>query len=189
MTIQYTNHKGETCYLHKGTGKKGSSQYSFSKREKGAAVESIPEGYEIYEDPNGKVFLRKIVPEKITQEEISVVESSIRQYAKPKDYKIEVKGKAITVFLPDQEIEDLRRFFDSSISENQSLLDSFLKKILTYSPVMRFILTDEKERNFHVERAEFVNDDWYFLDGSKNLQKLAKKYCRHLGRDSLYDLL
>ena len=189
MTLRYTNQKGETCYLHKGSRRKGSSRYFFSKKETGTAVESIPEGYEIYEAPNGRVFLRKLVRRKITQEEVSVVENSIRQYAKPKDYKIDVKGKAITIYLPDQEIEDLRKYFASSISENQSLLDRFLKNILTYSPVMRFILTDEKERNFHVERAEFLDDNWYFLDGSKDLKTLARKYLRHLGRDSLYDLL
>ncbi len=189
MTLRYTNYKGETFYLHKGTGKKGGSQYSFSKKEVGAPVKSIPEGYEIYEDPNGRVFLRKIVRKKITQEEVSVVENSIQQYSKQKDYKIDVKGKAITIYLPDQEIKDLRRTFDSSISENQSLLDRFLKNLLTYSPVMRFILTNEKEREFQVERAEFLDDDWFLLDGSTDLQKLAKKYCGHLGKDSLYDLL
>ncbi len=96
MTLQYINHKGETYYLHKGTGKKGGSQYSFSKRDVGTTVKSIPEGYEIYEDPNGRAFLRKIVPKKISHEEVSVVENSIRQYSKMKDYKIDVKGKAIT---------------------------------------------------------------------------------------------
>jgi len=189
MTLRYANHKGETYYLFKGSRRKGSSRYFFSKKKEGAPAKSIPEGYEIYEDPNGRVFLRKIVSKKITEEEISVIENSIRQYAKAKDYKIDVKGKAITIYLPDQEIKDLRRYFDSSISENQSLLDRFLKHILTYSPVMRFILTDEKERNFHVERAEFVDDGWYLLDGSKDLKKLARKYCRHLGRDSFYELL
>jgi hypothetical protein len=189
MTVKYINHRGKTYYLHKVARKKGSSQYFFSKKETGALVESIPEGYEIYEDPNGRVFLRKIVPKKISQEEVSVVESSIRQYAKIKDYKIDVKGKAITIYLPDQEIEDLRSCFDSLISMNHTLLGKSLKNFLTYSPMMRFLLTDEKKRKFHVERAQFLDDDWYLLDASKDLQKLAQKYCRHLGKDSFYELL
>jgi len=189
MTVQYTNHKGETYSLHKGAGKKSGSRYSFSKKETGAPAESIPEGYEIYEDPNGRVFLRKVVPKKISEEEVSVVEHSIRKYAKAKEYKIDVKGKTITIYLPDQKSEDLRSCFDSLMSVNHSLLEKSLKKLWTYSPAMRFILTEEKEREFQVERAELVDDGWYLLDGSKDLQKLAKKYCRHLGRDSLYELL
>ena len=125
----------------------------------------------------------------MTQEEVSVVENSIRQYSKQKDYKIDVKGKAITIYLPDQEIKDLRRYFDSSISENQSLLDRVPKESFDLFSRNGFILTDKKERNFHVEQAEFLDDDWYFLDGSKDLKQLARKYCRHLGRDSFYELL
>jgi hypothetical protein len=189
MTLRYTNHKGETYYLHKGTGKKGGSLYSFSKKEEGAPVKSIPKGHEIYENPNGRVFLRKIVPKKITQDEVSVVEKSIRQYAKVKDYKIDAKGKAITIYLPDHEIDDLRSCFDSLLFVNHALLDESLKKMLTYSPIMRFILANEKERRFRVERAGFLNDDWVLLDDSNDLLKLAKKYCRHLGKNSFYDLI
>jgi hypothetical protein len=192
MKIKYTNYKGETYYLHKGTGKKGSSQYFFSKKEVGPPVKSIPKNYEIYENPNGRVLLRKIVPIKISQEEVSVVENSIQQYAKLKDYKIDIKGKAITIYLPDQEVDDLRSCFDSLLFVNHSLLDNkSLKNILTYFPMMRFILTDKKERKFRVERAGFIDpdDDWSLLEGPNDLQKLAKKYCRHLGKDSFYDLI
>jgi len=35
MTMRYTNSKAETYYLHKRTGKKGGSQYSFSRKEAG----------------------------------------------------------------------------------------------------------------------------------------------------------
>jgi hypothetical protein len=77
----------------------------------------------------------------------------------------------------------------SAAGVNHSLLDASLKNILTYSPIMRFILTDEMDRKFQVERAGFLDDDWVLLDDSNDLQKLAKKYCRHLGKDSFYDLI
>jgi hypothetical protein len=191
MTLRYANYKGEAYYLHKGTGKRGGSQYSFSRKEEGTPAKSIPKGYEIYEDPNGRVFLRKIVPTKILKEELSVVDNSIRQYAKTKDYKIDVKGKTITIYLPDLEIDELRTCFDSFVFVNHSLLDESLKNILTYSPIMRFVLTDEKQREFRVERAGFADADneWLLLEGGNDLQKLAKKYCRHLGKDSFYDLI
>ena len=189
MAIQYTNHKGETYYLHEGTGKKRGSQYSFSKKQVGTPVKSIPKGYGIYEDPNGRVFLRKIVPKKILEEELSVIDNSIRKYAKLKNYRIDAKGKAITIYLPDHEIDDLRSCFDSLVFIDHSLLDKSLKNILTYSPVVRFILTDQKRRKFRVERAGFLDDDWALLDDSNDLRKLAQKYCRHLGKDSFYDLI
>jgi hypothetical protein len=91
--------------------------------------------------------------------------------------------------LPDQEIDDLTSCFDSLLFVNRSLLDKPLKNILTYSPMMRFILTDQKGRKFRVERADFLDDDWFLLDGPKDLQNLAQKYCRHLGKDSFHDLV
>jgi hypothetical protein len=42
-------------------------------------MNSIPQGYEIYENPNGRVFLRKITPLKVTEEEVSMVENGVRQ--------------------------------------------------------------------------------------------------------------
>lgn len=50
-------------------------------------------------------------------------------------------------------------------------------------------MTDEKQREFRVERIGFVDDEWSLLDGGNDLQKLARRYCRHLGKDSFYDLL
>jgi hypothetical protein len=189
MSVEYKNFRGEAYYLHKGKAKKEGSQYFFSKKEEGTPAKSIPEGYEIYENPNGRVVLRKIVSKKITQEEVSIVENGILKLAKIRNFKIDVKGKAITIYLPDQEIDDLRSCFDSFVLVNHSLLDESLKNILTYSPIMRFILTDEKERRFRVERAGFLDDDWFLLEGGNDLKKLAKKYCRHLGKDSFYDLI
>ncbi len=189
MTLQHTNHKGVAYYLHKRTGKKSGSQYSFSRKEAGTPVKSIPKGYEIYENPNGRVFLRRIVPKKITQQEISVVENSIRQYAKLKDYKIDVKGKTITIYVPDLEIDELGACIDSFMPLDSSLLDKSLRNLLNYSLILRLVLTDEKKREFRVERAGFKDDDWVLLDGSNDLQKLAKQYCRHLGKDSFYDLI
>ncbi len=87
------------------------------------------------------------------------------------------------------EIDELRTCFESLVLVNRSVLDESLKNILTYSPIMRFILTEEKERGFQVERAGFADDEWIFLDGGNDLQKLAKRYCRHLGKDSFYELI
>jgi len=60
MPVNYTNFRGQKYYLHKGKAKKSGSQYFFSMKQDGEVAESIPEGYEIYETPNGQVFLRKI---------------------------------------------------------------------------------------------------------------------------------
>ena len=52
MPITHTNAKGQTYYLHQGTTKTGKLKYHFSMQSEGTLVETIPAGFEIYENPN-----------------------------------------------------------------------------------------------------------------------------------------
>ena len=52
MPITHVNAKGKTYYLHQGTTKTGKPKYHFAMKSEGALVQSIPVGFEIYENPN-----------------------------------------------------------------------------------------------------------------------------------------
>ena len=62
MPVTHTNRKAKTYYLHQGTTKTGNPKYFFALRDEGELVETIPPGYEIYENPNAQVFLRRKWP-------------------------------------------------------------------------------------------------------------------------------
>ena len=62
MPITYTNAKEKMYYLHQGTTKTGKPKYYFSTKPEGTLAASIPDGFEIYENPNAQVFLRRIPP-------------------------------------------------------------------------------------------------------------------------------
>src|SRR2546425_12116425 len=98
MPITHTNAKGHTFTLYQGTTKTGKAKYYFAMQSEGTRAKAIPEGFEIYENPNAQVFLRRIPPKLITEEERQVVEAGMRTYADVKDYKIDVKGKAIVIY-------------------------------------------------------------------------------------------
>jgi hypothetical protein len=70
MAIEHINRKGKTYYLHEGKTKTGKPKYFFSMKSEGNLVNKMPEGYEIYENPNAQVFLRKIQPQIVTPEEV-----------------------------------------------------------------------------------------------------------------------
>src|SRR2546428_4720104 len=112
MPITYTNAKGKTYYLHQGTTKTGKPKYYFSMEREGQLAEAIPEGFEIYENPNAQVFLRRIPPKLITDEECQVVADGMRKYAEVQDYKIDVKGNAIVIYTADQDIDALADLFN-----------------------------------------------------------------------------
>ncbi|HEY5868327.1 MAG TPA: hypothetical protein VI542_22670 [Candidatus Tectomicrobia bacterium] len=191
MPITYTNAKGKTSYLHQGTTKTGKPKYYFSMENNGVLAEAIPEGFEFYENPNAQVFLRRIPPKIITDEERQVVGDGMRTYAEVQDYKIDVKGNAIVVYTADQDIETLAGLFKDMSPDpttNPHLM-TLLRNEIHYSPMLQFLLEDAQRRLFTAQRYCFVGsiDDWIAI-GHGSLSTLVKRYVKHLGQESCFDL-
>ena len=149
MPITHTNARGKTYYLHQGTTKTGKPTYHFSMQSEGTLAASIPVGFEIYETPNAQVFLRRIPPKIITEEERQVVEDGMRKYAEVQEYKIDVKGNAIVVYTADQDIDVLVNLFqDVGSMRDEAQIRSAIRREITYSPMLQFVLSDEKQRVF-----------------------------------------
>jgi hypothetical protein len=190
MAVEYVNRKRDRYYLHERKTKKGNPSYFFSKKEDGVLVESIPDGFEIYENPNAQVFLRKIRPKIFTDEELSIVEKAVKKYSAVEHFVVDVKDNSIVVLLPDQDLDQLKAIFSRFILPGSTKLDEIFEERTSYSPMMRFVLVDKEKREFDVERWCFLGsiDGWIDIDSSNDLAKLAKRYCKHLGRESLYNL-
>src|SRR5262249_1381180 len=181
VPITYTNAKGKTYYLHQGTTKTGKPTYHFSMQSEGTLAESIPAGFEIYENPNAQVFLRRIPPKIITAEERQVVEEGMRKYAEIQAYKIDVKGNAIVVYTADQSVEEFAQLLEGLnpfISEAQ--VRAHFARFVQYSPMLRFLLEDAKRRTFTAQRYCFRGaiDDWIDI-GYGPLPTLVKRYVKH----------
>jgi len=185
--IQHINRRGKAYYLYEGKTKTGKPKYFFSMKSEGNLVNTIPDGYEIYENPNSQVFLRKIQPQIITPEEIDKVKAGIKKYAKPDYFIVDVKGKNIIVNLADQDVDTLVEIISPMASPRAR---DVMIRSLSYSPMMQFVLKDPKTREFAVERWCFLGavDGWICLDQSTDLSQLVKKYGSHLGKESFYDL-
>lgn len=190
MPIQHVNRKRQKYYLHEGRTKTGKPTYFFSMKIEGSLVEEIPEGCEIYENPNAQVFLRKIQPQVISDKEKAVIDKYINKLKNDRSYIVDVKGKTITIHESLQTnhfIDDLLHGF--ALMKNVDAVE-LSQKSDYYQPIMRFVLDDVENRVFRIERYCFRGsiDDWLFLDNSNNLESLAKKYKRHLGSESFYEL-
>jgi len=191
MPITHVNAKGKTYYLHQGVTKTGKPKYHFAMQSEGTLADSIPEGFEIYENPNAQVFLRRIPPKIITDEERQLVEDGMRKYAGIQDYKIDVRGNAIVVYTADQDVDTLADLFKDLHPDpkaNPELMRT-LRGVIQYSPMMQFILDDKEERRFTAQRYCFRGsiDDWIDIDYGK-LSKLVRTYVNHLGKESYFEL-
>ena len=188
MPVQHRNRKGQTYTLHQGKSKTGTPQYFFSMKAEGDLAEAIPEGYEIYENPNAQVFLRKIQPRLIWDSERAMVEKHLPE--SPGRFLCDIKGKTITIFEADQGIKSLEESFRSLAFLRMIDTSELVRKAATFSGVFRFTLQNSANRLFTLERYCFKGsiDDWMYLVGPEELEKLAKEYLKHLGQRSFYDL-
>ena len=184
MPVTHVNRKRDTYYLHTGMTKTGKPRYWFSKSDQGDLVELVPEGYEIYENPDAQVFLRKIVPQLVTPFEVAVVENGLKRYAPEQNCIVDVQRDQIVVYHAERVTLDLEHF---GFRELPPSYRNYLK-------VMRFTLVDEKDRTFRVQRWCFRGsiDQWIdlWMSGSEGkLFDLVKKFCPHIGQESFYELM
>ena len=190
MAMTHTNRKGKTYYLHQGTTKKGNPKYFFARRDEGDLVDTVPPGYEIYENPNAQVFLRRKRDPIITEEEVATVKAGMQQYCRLERFIINVKKNAIIIYTPDQDVDLLVETLDTLRKPGGRSAKAVVKKFLTYSPMLQFILIDKEQRLFEVQRYCFLGsiDDWMTIDYEDKLPTLVKTYVQHLGEDSFYEL-
>lgn len=121
------------------------------------------------------------------KKEINIIKDAINKYSGIVHYRLNICGKKLTILI--------RATLEEELPLKEAGEKSFEDIYHTngYLPMLRFILVDEdeKERFFGVERYCFRGsiDDWIPLGGTCDLEELAKKYCRHLGRMSFYELI
>lgn len=132
MSITYTNRKGDTYHLHRGTTKKGNPKYHFAKKEPDTPVETIPDSYEIYENPNAQVFLRKIRPKLITDEELAIVQQGVKAYAQVKHFLLDVKKNAIIIYTAEEQDDPFLDQFSSLFTVPRQQIEELFTRHLNY---------------------------------------------------------
>ncbi|HYG33485.1 MAG TPA: hypothetical protein VEC99_01795 [Clostridia bacterium] len=189
MAIQYKSRNGKIYYLHVKQGKDGKVAYYFSQAQDGPLANSVPEGYEIYQHIRGQVLLRRKVPQIIREEELALVKEALERQPKGHFYQTEVKKNAIVIYEAEDRTEEYQRMAMPWI--NRARLAEYAKESADYQAVMRFVLADPDKRLFSAERFCFRGsvEDWIPIsDATATLQAHTKKFIKHLGRESFFDL-
>jgi hypothetical protein len=187
--VSYTNFKGKTYYLHVGKTKTGKPRYTLKMSREGDLLDKIPDGYEIYENPNAQVFLRKIPKKIITDNEVHIVESGVKKYSKISHVKVDVKKDAIILYAGHGLFPEMP---DDLASRFGKISEEMKNKNIHYAPEIRFVLFDKEARVFTPERYCYKGsiDDWIMIGtGDGDLKSLVKKYAQHLGQESFYELM
>lgn len=185
MKLQYKNFRGEVYFVRQSQTKTGKMKYVCSTKESDSDLETMPDGMEFYEKASGLVGIRKELVSKITDEEYLFVQTECKRLAAPNLVRFELSEDAVSVYSAKK--LDLSMFgimpCRTDVSEDFLTTSSFM-------PALRFVLADEKKREFAVERMCFMGDqdEWYFLECGK-LAQLVKKYAPHIEKGSMFDFL
>ncbi len=98
MAFTYTTRRGQTYYLHTGPKRGGGTQHYVSTDPKGRVADAVPGDFEIYETPNGQVYLRKKKPVLIQPAELALVEKELqKRQTSQHRYLAEIRGKEIVI--------------------------------------------------------------------------------------------
>jgi hypothetical protein len=191
VPVQYTNRRGQTYFLHRGTTRAGRPNYYFSLKPEGDLADAIPAGYEVYEHPAGQVHLRKVQPQIITNDEKAVVEREVNRHPHLKGARVDVKGKIITVYVPNQAGGHLVEEMLADIpGARRADLARILERDMALSPDLRFVLVDDKQRIFAAQRYCYLGsiNDWIEIGERGCLLDLVKRYVKHLLTESWFEL-
>lgn len=186
-SIEHISRSVKVYYLHGKPGKGGKPNLFFSTDASGPLVDVVPNGFEIYENIAGQVFLRRIQKKLIADEELQLVQAALAAHAENWRYRTEVKKNIITVHETDSHdgwSDALAPWIDAAKEKQFRLQHAY------YMAVLRFALTEPAQRRFTAERYCFRGsvDDWISLGPPATLPALINKYVKHLGTESFYDL-
>ena len=191
MNLEYVNRRGDRYFVLQGKTKTGKPKYYCSKRSAGVGVERLPEGFEIYENPgNALVSVRKVRPTRIRpfeREELRRLANELAVTA----VLVEVEGDSLIVYVSDIDPAASGRLIGLLFGESPPGHVDWVTRHASYSPMLRFTLTDEDERLYSLERWCYLGriDGWIPLCGGKPLEWLANFSLPHVGCESFYELM
>jgi hypothetical protein len=185
--VVHRSRTGKTYYLQTGPKRGGGIQHYFTTKPEGPLAERVPAGFEIHETVNGQVHLRRAQPKLILDDERDGLSRRLDRLRTNRRYKVEARGDTLTIHESSTDTSFLREVAPHlSALEGNRIEDRFAH----YQPVLRFILADAGRRFFAPERYCFRGsvDDWIPIGPPESLERLAARYLKHLGHDSMYEL-
>ncbi len=197
VALSHTNARGTMYYLCSVPGKTGKSRLVASRNLIGTPLQAMPAGYEFAENVNGVVSVRKVRAEVIRPDELETVRVTLAASKERKPYRVAIERDEIVIYEPSVWPAGLEELADEY--PGGWLPDGFLQRMqqvafahATYSPLVRFVLTDADDRTFQVERRFFRGDGgWLPVRASPVLAQAAQHAVQHLGpkgpKDTLFE--
>lgn len=193
MSYSYTNRFRKVYVLVEGKTSAGKSKLYFSQKKKKrqssqTEADHLPEGYEVFEDARGQVYLRKEGSSLVPPEEVALAAKALKKFKLEKQFEPWVDKNTLTIYEISQGAMEMVREFNPWLS--RETLEDMCMTMGQRTAMMRFVLEDKEKRVFSPERFCFRGsvDRWISIGAPGKLPALFEKYFGYLGKDSLFEL-
>ena len=193
--LSYTNRMGATYYLHKGKTKTGKPRYFVAKTILQGALSVMGEGYEFSESINGVVSVRRVdtsAPQ-IPDTDLATVRAELARHEHLGRHRVEAVKGEILVYEPvggasPDIIEGVARTAHVS-PEFLAKQMAWMERKVRYDPVMKFVLAEEPG-HYAVYRMTYRGyGGWSWPLSVGPLDKLVRKYLKHVGTEEFFGLM
>ena len=197
MSVKYENAIGLEYTLQKTEGGDDPDSFFFSSHDVGEEVDELPQGYEIYEDPENEPFLVPEGKNPVPEDDITTVESELEEIDHLNQYDnfwhVESLKNSIRVYLLDQTPEAVLDVISALPGEAESVFEEIAEGEVTYTAYMKFD-RGKNGKSYYVDRRMFTGlpkrdeEKWLYVTEEENISEAASKYLPHLEQDSFYEL-
>jgi len=157
--FRYVNRKGVAYFLHESRTKAGKVRYTL-KRSADGAMSDLPAGYEALENVNGQASVRKARPRQIAPLEEKPAQAARKSHGLGR-YRIEVKGRHITVFEPDRDVDEIAELLSpfGTLGELGRQLESAMRKQLGDAVIDGYVQHKKEESRRWLEETTHYSPD------------------------------
>lgn len=183
----YTNSRRTRYFLCSVATKTGNSRLVASRMIVGTPLPDLPEGFEFAENVNGQVSVRRTRAQIITPDALAIIRAALASARGCEPYRAAVERNAIVIYQPSMWPSALEEMAGEMLggqpnSDTAARMRRFAEENATYSPLVRFVLSDRDRRTFNVDRRYFSGDEgWLPVEWDKRLESAARNAVRRLG--------
>jgi hypothetical protein len=161
--LYHVNRRGQVYFLHNPGQKDGTPIFTFSMNLSGQLADKLPNGHEVYEAPNGMVFVRPIINSLIKNDEEKVIKRLLKINFRPEAYRAELKKQSVVIHLASE--IDVERLLRGSLSIQD----------IEYHTAFKFDLVTNKtgNRKFIIRLLRNHDNKWLPYKEIKNLHAEA----------------
>lgn len=188
MALEFTNKQGDIYYIKSKLTKKGNTTYYATKKRGKDCLDSMPEGYEIFEVPDtSTMYIRRKKESAFDAKEVGLVEAVLKKNEAIADFQLDIVGNLMKIYVAETDnFERLKSIMKDTFASSKSM--DMVKKLMRYEEKMRIIKDKEGEYGFQRYCYRGSIDDWIWIDGGDDLEHLAETNIQHLGKESYYEL-